>query len=106
MSDMPPKEFFPAKSRLVIGVVVMVVTLGLSFGRWYSAKGPLETLAWFEQHRGPGDSLAYASAIYHATHARAVHDNRWRPTGYATLGLVGTAIGLALIVSARRRHTA
>jgi hypothetical protein len=50
---------------------------------------------------GPGDSAAYASALYHATHARVAHEARWEITGYATLGLVGVVIALGLIGSSR-----
>ena len=99
-------EFFPAKSRLLVGVLLLFVAPALTLGQWYATKGPLETLAWFEQHRSPGDSVAYASALYHGTHARATQANRWRPTGYVTLGLVATIVAVGLLLSSRHRRTA
>lgn len=102
---MPPKaEFFPPSSRVLLGVVFLVVFPALAIYRWYGAKGPIETREWFEQHRSPGDSAAYASAVYHASHARATHAARWHPTGYATMGVAGTLAGAALVLSARRRR--
>lgn len=94
------------RARSIVGVLFVLVSPTLALGAWHSANGPLETLAWFDAHRTPGDSIAYASAIYHASHARASHANRWRPTGYATLGLAGTLIGAALLLSIGYRRTA
>lgn len=76
----------------------MLASPALSILKWQSNKGPLETLAWYEQHRNPGDSIVYASAVYHAGHARASNMNRWSPSGYATLGIAGTLVGLALLL--------
>ncbi len=92
--------------RTTLGIVFLIAAPALSIGAWDAANGPLETLAWYDAHRGPGDSAAYASAQYHAAHARASHANRWRPTGYATLGLLGTLIGIGLLIPYRRRTTA
>ncbi|MEX2178509.1 MAG: hypothetical protein WD801_07345 [Gemmatimonadaceae bacterium] len=78
----------------------------LALGQWYSTRGPLQTLAWYEQHRAPGDSAGYASALYHAGHAQATHAARWSLTGYATLGVAGTLVGLAVLLGARQRRTA
>jgi hypothetical protein len=99
------RAFFPARSRLLVGGILFLVTLGLTWGRWDSIKGPLEDLAWLEQHRSPGDSLAYASAMYHASYARAAQQNRWRLSGYATLGIIGLVVAGGLIASSRFRRT-
>jgi len=100
VKDMKDKRaFFPARSRLLLGFAFLLVASGLASGQWYSVRGPLQDLAWFEEHRAPGDSVAYASALYHASYARAIHARRWSPTGYATLGLAGALVGAALIVS-------
>lgn len=99
------RAFFPPRSRLLVGIVLLIVTAGLTFGYRYSLRGPLQTLEWFKAHRAPGDSLAYASAAYHASHAQAAQANRWRPTGYATLGLAGILVSLGLIASSRSRRT-
>ena len=97
------RAFFPPSSRVLLGVAVLVVTLGLTYGQWHAYNGPIETLAWENQHRYKGDSADYAT-IYHASRARDVIANRWHPTGYATLGLVGSLIGIGLIFSARLRR--
>lgn len=94
------------RSRLLAGLVVIAFAGGLSLGyHHYAIRGPLQTLAWFEQNRAPGDSLALASAQYHAAHARASLSRRWSATGYGTLGALGTLAGLALILPGRRRRT-
>lgn len=98
--------FFPARSRLLVGIALLLVTLGVTWGKWYSIKGPLDDLAWFEQHRTPGDSMAYASALYHAAYAKAAYRNRWAPAGYGTLGVIGIVFSAGLLWSSRRRHTA
>jgi len=95
-----------ATARRALGVILLLAAPALAFGVWYSARGPLSTLAWFEQHRTPADSAAYASALYHASHARATEANRWHLTGYATVGLVGTLAGVCLILSGSSRRAA
>ena len=93
------RPFFPPRSRLLLGIVLLVIAVGLTWAQWYSLQGPMETLAWFEKNRAPGDSLAYASTLYHASHAQATHANRWSPTGYLTLGVIGVVVALTLIAS-------
>jgi hypothetical protein len=100
------RPFFPPTSRLLVGSALVIVAIGLAFGQSYAVKGPRQALAWFDQHRSPGDSIAYGSAVYHAAHSQSSYSNRWRPTGYATLGTVGTIAGIALILSSLRRRTA
>ena len=95
-----------AKLAMVVGLVLVIASPALAFGQWYSNRSPLATLRWIEQHRSPGDSATYASALYHAGHAQASNDTRWQLDGYATLGVLGTAFGLGLLVAGRsRRHT-
>lgn len=91
---------------MVTGLLLVLVSPALALGQWYSTRGPLQTIAWFDQHRSPRDSAAYASALYHAGHAQATHARRWNLTGYATLGVAGTLVGLALLFGARQRRTA
>jgi hypothetical protein len=87
-------------------LVLTIASPALASGHWYSNRSPLSTARWIEQHRSPGDSATYASALYHAGHAQASNHGRWHLTGYATLGVVGTALGLALLLAARSRRTA
>jgi hypothetical protein len=99
------RPFFPPSSRLLVGIALVLVATGLAVAQWhYRVRGPLQTLAWFDAHRSPGDSLVYASAAYHAAHAQGSYSNRWRLTGYATLGTMGTLVGIGLILSGWRRR--
>lgn len=93
-------------ARRVLGVILVIAAPLVAFGVWHSNRGPLETLAWFEGHRTPTDSFGYANARYHGAHAQAIEANRWRLTGYATLGTVGALLGAALLLSSRYRRTA
>jgi hypothetical protein len=94
------------KLATIIGLVLVIASPALAIGQWYSNRSPLRTLAWVEQHRSPGDSALYASALYHAGHAQASNTARWHLSGYATLGVIGTLLGLGLLVAARSRRTA
>lgn len=103
---MSTREFFPRQSRLLIGALVLLVGLSVSFGRWYATRAPLEELAQVEQHRTQQDSATYASAMYHASHARAIRASRWSLAGYATHGVVAAVLGVALLLSGRSRRRA
>ena len=91
------------KLAQIVGLVLAIASPALAFGQWYNNRSSVSTLRWVEQHRSPGDSAAYASALYHAGPAQASDDDRWHLTGYATLGVLGTALGLALLLAARSR---
>jgi hypothetical protein len=86
----------------MLGLILVIAAPSIGYGVRHSTRDPLATLAWFQQHRAPGDSAGYASALYHASHAQATEANRWHPTGYATLSVVGTCLGLAILVGGRR----
>ncbi len=93
-------------ARRVLGVILVIAAPLSAIGVWHSNRGPLETLAWFEGHRTPADSFGYAQALYHGAHAQAAEANRWRLTGYATLGTVGALLGAGLLLSSWYRRTA
>jgi hypothetical protein len=97
-----------ATARVHLGILVVLLIGGLTFLRWQAAAGPLETLADFERQRDAGqvNDAGWASAQYHAAHARDEQATRWRVSGYATQGLLGALIGLGLIVSGRRGRPA
>lgn len=90
--------------RRVLGMTLIIAAPLLAFGVWNSTRVPLAAFAQMQKHRTPGDSLAYASAAYHAGHALATQTNRWHPMGYATLGVLGTIIGAALLYSGLSRR--
>ena len=92
--------------RRILGLLLLLASPMLALGARYSAQESLTSLARMERHRTPADSLAYASASYHASHARAREANRWHASGYATLGVAGTVVGLGLLVSGLFRRSA
>src|SRR5437870_4378826 len=97
-----------AKASRIFGAILIIAAPSLALGSWYSTKQPLEVLAQLEQLRARGsavDSGAYASAMYHARHARQTQVDRWTLTGYATLGVIGTIVGAGLILLGSRRRT-
>jgi ABC-type multidrug transport system permease subunit len=97
------RPFFPPSSRILVGVVIIAASAMLTYGKTRSVQGPIETLAWFTANGSPGDSIAYASAVYHAAHASNSYRGRWGPTGYMTLGVAGVVFGALLALSALRR---
>lgn len=95
-----------ARLRRTIGLVLVIVAPALAVSTWYSTKQPLEILALAERMRGSLPAEEYASAVYHGSHATATLNNRWKPGGFATLGIIGFLIGAGLIFSARARPVA
>ncbi len=101
----PPKApFFPSRSRVLVGGLILVAALGLTWGKWYSTRETLQVLEWFEQNATPRDSVGYSNALYHATWAQAEQDNRWGLGGYFMTGTIVAVIGASLMWSARRRN--
>ena len=88
--------------RRIVGLALIIAAPTLSLATWYSTREPLARLAWSDQHRAPGDSAGYAHNFNHAAYVRAINARRWHPTGYATLGLVGTLVGGLLLTLPRR----
>ncbi|HYC50155.1 MAG TPA: hypothetical protein VEB19_03505 [Gemmatimonadaceae bacterium] len=101
---MTTAEFFPPRSRILVGIAIVLVSAGLTYGRWYAAEQPIRTLRYFEANRSPGDSAGYASALYHASPALREHANRWTPLGYGTTGIIGILFGAGMLVTALRRN--
>lgn len=94
------RPFFPPASRALVGIAMIVASIGLSYGQARSLEGPIEALDWMTQNRSPGDSAVYANAAYHAAYASEIFRRRWTATGYMTLGTAGVVFGLALALSA------
>jgi hypothetical protein len=101
------------KPRLEAEVKSLCRTLGLilvlfspigALAWWRVNQQPLEVLAQVERRRGILDSATIASAMYHASHARAALATRWHPTGFATLAVLGAIAGLTLIYFSRTRR--
>ena len=99
--DTSPRE----RKRLArtVGVVLLIASPSLAFGSWYSTRQPLEMLAWAEANRKNIRAEDYGSAVYMASHAQRNLDEKWRPTGFATMGITGTAFGALLLYRAFRR---
>lgn len=92
-----------ARLLSILGVVLVLSSPALGLAQWYSNRAPLRTLDWYLNNRSPGDSAAYASALYHASFARASESARWHLSGYATLATAGTALGIVLLALRSRR---
>lgn len=95
-----------ARLRRVIGLALVILAPSLAVAQWYSTKQPLEVLALAERMRGTLPPDEYASAVYHGSHAMETLNNKWSPTGFATIGILGFLAGAGLLVSARRRPPA
>lgn len=92
-----------ARFARVIGTILVIAAPGLAFGSWYSTRQPLEMLAWSEANRSRIPAEAYGSAVYMASHAQRTLDEKWSPTGFATLGIAGFVTGVVLLAVSRRR---
>jgi hypothetical protein len=101
MADKRP--FFPPSSRVLVGVAIILASVGLTYGQSRAVEGPIEDLLWVTENRSLGDSAQYASAAYHAAYASESYRRRWGPTGYMTLGTAGVLFGALLALSALRR---
>lgn len=98
------QRYSAQRSRAYAGVLILLITAGLTFLRARAATEPLETLAVVTRMHADGQAsdLTLANAQYHGAHAQRAVDARWSLTGYATHALAGAALGLALIVVRRR----
>ena len=99
-------SLFPPSARLFAGIIVLPVTALATYGQWRAQKDPLDALEWIEAHRRPQDTAMYTHAQRHAAYIHEVYGDPWDPTGYATLGVVGTIVGVGLIASSRIRRSA
>lgn len=84
---------------MLVGVAIVVASLGLMYGQSRSHEAPIQALDWITTHRSPGDSAVYASAAYHAAYASQSFNGRWKPTGYMTIGTAFAVLGAALALS-------
>ena len=92
-------------ARRAIGLILVIAAPMLAGFEWDSTRQPLATFARMELNRRPADSAAYEHAVEHAAWARETLANRWHLTGYATLGVLGTIAGAALLYSGISRRT-
>jgi hypothetical protein len=97
------RPFLGRRDRILLGVIVLIVGLGISALRYYSTRGPLEALAWVEKNRTPSDSAMYASAVYHATYAQQTLQTKWSAGGFGTQAVVVAVAGLVLLFAPSRR---
>ena len=96
------RPFFPPASRALVGIAIMAISIGLTYAQRRAIQGPIEELRRATENRAPGDSAIFANAVYHGAHAAQIHHDRWRPTGYMTLGTAGIVFGALLALSALR----
>jgi hypothetical protein len=86
----------------------MLGAAGVTLMRARAAAEPLATLSTVSQmHReGRASDGALSKAQYHGEHARRSLENRWTLSGYATQGVLGGMLGLALVLVRRRQGAA
>jgi len=98
------QRYSAQRSRAYFGVLLLLLTAGLTLLRARAATEPLETLAIVTRMHADGkaSALTLANAQYHAAHARRSFDARWSLAGFATHFHIGSALGLALIFVRRR----
>lgn len=89
----------------ILGVTLVLVSPAYAWASWTGTQQPLEVLAQVEQRGNILDSATIGSAMYHAAHARATLADRWHPTGFATLGVIGTIVGATFLFFSRARRT-
>ena len=91
------------RHRILLAIIILIAGLGISALRYHSTRAPLADLAWIEQNRTPRDSAMYASALYHAAHARQTLQTKWTAGGFAMHAVVAGIVGLALLLVPGRR---
>jgi hypothetical protein len=84
--------------RRIVGALLLIVAPALAIGTRAITDRDRTVKGRIPQPITAVDSEAYNSLIFHGAHAQARHDARWSITGYATLGLVGTLVGIGLLV--------
>ncbi len=84
-------------------MLLIIATTGVTVLRARTAAEPLADLPIVAQmHReGRASDGALANAQYHAAHARRSHEIRWTLAGYATQGILGSVLGLTLLLARR-----
>lgn len=92
------------RSLRLIGIVLLVAAPSIAIGDEVAIRRELRKLDDVLSRRTtPADSAEISSEKYHHAHLEADAAARWSATGYATLGVIGTALGLALVLVSRRR---
>lgn len=98
------RPFSARRSRAILGIGFVLLASGVTVLRIRAIDGPLEMLETVTRlHReGRASDALLANASYHAGHARLAHEQRWSLARYATHGLLGVGLGLALVFVRRR----
>ena len=93
-----------AQIARVVGIVLLIAAPGMAFGTLYSTRQPLEVLAVAERMKATLPAEHYSSAVYHGSYARQTLDDKWKPTGFATMGTAGFLLGAGLLGAGVRRR--
>jgi hypothetical protein len=99
-----PQRYSAQRSRAHFGVLLLLITVGVTVLRVRATNEPLEHLTLITRlyAEGKTSDLMLSQAQYHGAHAQRRFDTRWSVSGYATHALIGGALGLALIFVRRR----
>jgi hypothetical protein len=96
---MPLVADAPERARLarVLGIVLVIAAPAMTFLAWQSTQQPIEVQAMAERMKGSLPADQYASALYHGSLAHQSLNDKWKPTGFATLGTIGLLLGCGLL---------
>lgn len=93
------------RGLLVIGVTILIAAPGLSIGsQWSRHKQIAELQGQMFTTETLIDPAIRASMVYHLSHLQAAEKFKWSLTGDATLGVVGTVMGIILVAFSLRRR--
>ncbi|MDB4905962.1 MAG: hypothetical protein JWO05_746 [Gemmatimonadetes bacterium] len=89
--------------RRIAGLVLLIAAPALAWGSWNQANRDIAFADAVPPRRNHADSLMFEYSAYHAARGRIAHAERWHPTGYATLGLLGVLVGAWFVWPRRKR---
>lgn len=88
--------------RRLVGLVLLLAAPALAWARWNDATRAIAEADATPPRRTHADSVTFETIEYHAVLGRQAHAERWRVTGYATLGVLGPLLGVALMWPRRK----
>jgi len=82
----------------VLGIVLVIAAPSISYLAWQSTQQPIQVQEMAERMKGTLPADQYASALYHGSHAHQTLADKWKPTGFATLGTIAFLVGAGLLL--------
>jgi hypothetical protein len=81
----------------VLGIVLVIAAPSITFLAWQSTQQPIQVQEMAERMKGSLPAEQYASALYRGSIAHQTLNDRWKPTGFATLGTIAFLVGVGLL---------